>query len=467
MTLEIRLYQQEGAYTLFHQRRMILGDEMGIGKTVQAIQAMRTLHTVGELNSCLIVCPGSALYVWQGELEKWWSEFAPRFTIIEGNQARRDKYWLHPATADRKNFGICTYEVLKQDFKRGVAVMHCHLLIADEAHKFKNHKTQNFKTMKKINSVYAYLLTGTPASRGPQDIWALLNICAPRVWTSYWGFLNEYCITSQGLWGGLEIIGTKNMPQLKEKIKPYFLRRTKKEVLAELPPKTRAMLPVAMSPKQSRLYEVLREEMVVNLKEIYDRGDFQNPIIVSDVLAKITRLRQLLCCPKLIDPELEYGGALETLVDIIQDMDDRHLVIFTPFPSAYNHIIDYFAANNIGNVYTLKGGMNLKEFTRNIEEFKSKRGIMLASIEHAQGYSLETASTAYFLGYSWRPDSNYQAEDRLHRLTSVNPVNIYYLQHRGTVDDRVLEVLNTKQTNVDAFLKADAPSIKNLLEFLT
>ena len=466
MTQEIRVYQQEGAYSLFHQQRMILGDEMGIGKTVQAIQAMRTLYTVNSLNSALIVCPGSALYVWKNELEKWWPEFADRFTIVDGNQDKRDKFWHHPDTTNRRNFGICTYDVLKADYKRGVAMMHWHLVIMDEAHKFRNRKTQNFKTVKKLNSVYAFLLTGTPASKGPQDIWPLLNVVAPRVWTSYWGFLNEYCQTSQGLWGGLEIIGTKNMDQLKEKVKPYFLRRTKKEVLPELPPKTRQMLPVDMSPQQARVYEKLRDEMVVDLKELLNHQDSEDPVIVSDVLAKVTRLRQLLCCPKLLDENLGYGGALQTISDILEDMDDRHCVIFTPFPSVYNYIMEYLANKEIATVYTLKGGMSLKEFTWNIELFKSNRGIMLASIEHAQGYSLETASTAYFLGYSWNPDSNYQAEDRLHRLTSKNAVNVYYLQHRGTIDDRVLEVLNQKQTNVDAFLKSPT-GYKDLLEFLS
>jgi SNF2 family DNA or RNA helicase len=108
--------------------------------------------------------------------------------------------------------------------------------------------------------------------------------------------------------------------------------------------------------------------------------------------------------------------------------------------------------------------MTLKEFTQNIEEFKATSGVMLASVEHAQGYSLDSASIAYFLGYSWKPDSNYQAEDRLHRLTSKSAVNIYYLQHRGTIDDRVLEVLNQKQSNVDALLKTPRPS--ELLEFI-
>lgn len=436
---ELRDYQIIGAKFLARNKRAILADVMGIGKTAQALRAIEELPHI--VDSILIVCRPTSSGVWLREMAKWFQSYLDEYHFeilnLKGSPQQRQSI-LEDIERHRAqpHVVIVTYDILRAH-KGFFAKRYFDVIIADEAHRIRNRKTQIFKAVKRLDSQYFFALTGTPSSRGAQDIWTLLNIIAPRVFSSFWRFVNAFCFVNDTDYGK-EIYGTRNVENLQELLKRYFLRRTKAEVVAELPPKTRQLLDVEMESVQARAYKEMQENMIVALESTI--------AVAPTILTVLLRLRQLLVTPKLLDSNIkDYGGAFKALKDHIEDAEDAHCVVFTPFAKAIPFLEEYFFDYE---TVSFQGGMSQNQLESSLEDFKTHRKLAFCTIKYAQGFSFSSASRAYFLQYEWTPDENYQAEDRLHRLDTINSVNIYYIFHKGTVDEHLLALLDEKQRNV-------------------
>ncbi len=443
-------YQLEAIQFAVKRKRVIIGHEMGLGKTAIALKVI-TADEHGSwpgFGKILILCPKSAVYVWQTECEKW-LDVQP--TLIVGKPEERKKLW------ESTDFVLCTFDILKRDIKP--ANMHVPLrwdiIEVDEAHRIRNRKTQIFKALKKLKSAYLIFLTGTPVSKGPQDLWTMLYLIKPHIFSSYWKFVSTFCVIDETPWGQ-EIIGAKNTDNLREILRDYAIRKTKRQVLPELPEKTRQTIIIDPSPLQRKLHDTLIEDMLVELNDTL--------LTSSTILTNIIKLRQILVTPQILDPGVEKGAGLDLILEHLADRDvnDRHMVIFTPFVRALPHIVKALNAEGHHLVGTLKGGVNPEKVKDTIEQFKNLRGIIVCTIKFAQSFSLESCSTGYFLGCEWDRSGNIQAEDRLHRMTTKNPVNIYYIRHKNTIEDRVFEILNMRNRTVNAVLKDPKELIKLL-----
>lgn len=452
-------YQVTGANFLVSHKRVILADEMGLGKTIEAIDALRQLqaqsqnrfqeepHATGPALAgglqILIACPKSALYVWQSELTKWLPTVIP--TMIIGTPVAREKLW-------KAQVVLVTLDMLRIDINK--ARRDWDVIIIDEAHKIKNRKTKGFKAIKRLRSTYLWLLTGTPSSRGAQDMWAYLHLINHKLFSSYWKFVNTFCVVVNGTYG-MEILGTRNAKQLKELLTSYLIRRTKE---GRAPPKTRQKILVDIDPQILGIYQKLAGDMIAEM-------DSGGALITPTVLAKLTALRQLLVCPKLLDSSLGYGTSIATVLDIIQDYDD-HFVIISPFSSALPYFETYLNSKGYRDIVTLKGGMGPKEVKEAIDSFKAQRGIALMSLKFAQSFSLETAVHGYFIGFAWDPIMNFQAEDRINRMNSVGAATLSYLVHKDSVEEELINpTLNAKTQAVNAFLEMPKvmKALKNLM----
>lgn len=454
-------YQIEGARFLRDRQRAICADEMGLGKSLQAIIALRNSESCDD--TVLITCPKAALWVWFSELDKWWPEGFKRLHIVIGDKFDRDRVIL--TIQDSINRGLwprpiilATYDMVRieADFFKALQFG---TIIADEAHKFRNRTTKIHKVMCRLRTDNVYMLTGTPASKGPQDIWGLLHVINPKTFSSYWKFVNTFChVIDNGF--GKEIVGVRNEENLRALIRRYMIRRVKKEVAEELPDKIRQFLPVEMTAYQSKIYHDLEEDMMADLTE-------DLTVVTPLTITKLIRLRQLLICPQVLDPKgidstLEVGAGLTTIKEWLDNAESPHSVIFTPFSKPLPLIERFLHKSGYYNIGILKGGMKMEEVRDTIQEFEASKGIIICTIKFAQSFSLSTSSTAFFLGYEYNPDENYQAEDRLHRLTSKNMVNIYYLKYTDSVDEDILGILNTKQGRVNKMLR-DPQALKELL----
>lgn len=445
-----RDYQVEGAQFLYTAKRAILADEMRVGKTLQALMAWKMTGMAGP---ALIIAKPNAQSTWLTQCPMAGVQTP---LIISGTQKQRAKEWKE---VDHLSLVMVTIESLRNDLKENLTPKRWKVVIFDEAHRAINRKTRNYKTLKELDTEYLFLLTGSPMRRGFQDLWALLNICNHKQFSSYWRYLSTFGYMIRNEWGAYEVLGLKERDALQKVIKPYFLRRTRNDIKPELPPKQRILdHKLQLTKHQNKLYTELCDEMVAELSD-------SSLLIASTVLAKITRLRQLLCTPKILDKESDWGAGLEHLGELLDDTEDHHFVVYTPFTAAIPHISDYLSKHTERAIYTLQGGLRAEEVSARIQEWRGMEGVMICSLTYAEGFDLFPASWAYFLGFSWDAAvENMQAEDRLQSMQAENPVAYYYPTHTGCIDEElVLEALNLKSTEILKVYRSSPSALKRLL----
>jgi len=432
-----RPYQVEATQFAIQHGRVILGDVMGLGKTGQALLAREYFKP----RTTLVIAGRNAQLVWKRQPARWGLN-AP--TRIRGTPEKRRQLW-----AGDLSYVTCTIETLRRDFALVPKVWD--LIIVDEAHKLANRKAGNYKALKALRSRWMLLLTGSPFRKAIWNIWALLNILDPRTWSSYWSFINRFCHVQRGVFG-MEIIGIKDMKGLRLALSNYLIRRSKKQVRPDMPPKRRDYWDVELTSTQAKLYNKLVEDMILEVDSIDGASIIASPSIMVNQL----RLRQLLVTPKLLDPSFEDGAAIDELVERLAETNDHHMVIFTPFKEAIPFIEARLRSEGYNAIIKLHGGISLNQLEKRLAEFTSTQGIAICTIKFAESFDLVPATWAVFLGYEWVPDDNFQAEDRLHRGEITDPIDIWYIRHSGTVDEDQLKVLNERVKMVnDVFGRKD------------
>lgn len=456
MTLTLRPFQEEDvAFFLSHPRSGIWY-EPRLGKTVVGTTILaKTLP-----KSVLIVCPKNALYVWRDHITEWFKHWAPaaqvKTTIINTkytSPAKRQALWLTPRDADVNVF-IVTYGSLLNDYVwLETRKLSFEAQIYDEYHKyFKSRKTKSFHMASVLtrNAKRVHPLSGTPTTKGPQEFWPVLNICNRHYFSSYWKFVNAFCVTVKNQWGGLEIISPRNLDEFHRTLERFGRVRLRKDVAPQMPKIQRSLLHIEMTDEQRRLYQQLQEDDF-----IWTAGD--KLVVAASSMERILRLRQLLVCPAILDPTTGSGGAIEDLTDHLKEAptdDERHVVIFTPFRPALDYFERHLRREGFENVWQLYGGLEPEDLHSRIKAFQASKGIILCTIKYAQAFSLCPAQTAYFIGYEWDPNDNKQAEDRLIPQSGHQPILAYYYSYQSSIDDMTAYTVNIRQETISVTLKS-------------
>lgn len=451
-----RPYQIESSDFLIQHHRAVLGLPPGTGKTRILIRCIE------ELQPPRILLVGSkiALKTWKKEwlkwgLDKWYP--TPSLTIGK-NQAQREKIWNNSQVVGTTFNNLPNDLNPKKNPNTPAAKQHFSMVIADEAHKANNRKKTFHKGLKQVsrNSRYCFIATGSPGKRGPEGLWGLLSLARPKEFTSFWGFINQYCFVDKNPWGGIEILGAVNQDDMIKDLENVLYYRSKKALLPELPEKQRQKMPFELTPTTRRVYTQLKEDLLSYLEA---SGDV---IVAPNTLTLSIRLRQLLCCPAILSKDLGVGEAITSCAEYIEE-NQSHVVIFTFFKQAIPYIEQALQAKGFTDIFTITGGMDIDEMQKREDAFKKSQGIMLCTIQVAESFSLETCDTAHFIGADWDPENNYQAEDRIHRMTSDHQsIHCLYWVCENTIDDRVFEVLDEKSR----FTKALSRSSDTLREAL-
>jgi SNF2-related domain len=440
-------------------RGLYITDEFVVThNTGQALLAWRKLGMPGP---AAILGRANAQSVWLLQAPQWGVQ-TPQ--VISGTQKQRAREW---ADLDSTSLIAITPESLKSDVLRGVAPRKWGCIIYDQYQRLlinrKNDMAKFFK--QELKTDVLMLLSGSPTRKNFADLWCALNIIDPKAFPSYWRFVRTFGLVIEGPWGW-EVVGVREPDVFIRRIAKYYKRREKKDVAQWLPPKQRVLDHVLpMQPLQRKMYEELQEKMILHLSN-------DELLLVPSQLAMLTRLRQILVSPKILDPNFpEWGALLEDLGAMLEETDDHHFVVFTPFTAAIPIIVEYLQKVkkvNDGFLYTLQGGMKPQEVNEAVEQFKATKGVCICSIAYSEAFDLATAAWAYFCGFSWSVSDNLEAEDRLHRLTTQQPVTYYYPQHQGGVDlELVMPVIEGKATEIlainrsaralrDALLRAKA-----------
>lgn len=431
---DLRSYQKAGLNWLNFLHEFgwggILADDMGLGKTLQVIALISQLSEKGNTR-ILIVAPTTLIFNWKNELGK----FAPHLDYLIHHGQRYD------SAEDLRNHSVIltSYGLVINDLDL-LSKIDFDLIVADESQAIKNVSSLRYKAITKLKSKFKLALTGTPIENGISELFAQMNFVNPGFFRSFSHFTDNYLKELKN--GNPEILG-----ELKQKIQPFILRRTKEEVLTELPEKTEEYLYCEMGSAQKKIYEAYRNEYRdYLLKKFDEEGANQSKMYV---LEGLTKLRQICDSPKLIQPtdSAENSTKIDLLMEHIQEKTGSHKVlIFSQFVKMLDLVRVNLEKLSISYSY-LDGQTSLKEREHTVNRFQdeSQIRVFLISIKAGgTGLNLTAADYVYILDPWWNPAVENQAIDRCYRMGQERHVMAYRMICRDTVEEKIMELQKAK-----------------------
>lgn len=461
MNFELRPFQKEDIPFFTSNQKSCVWYEPRLGKTV--VTSWVLAQTMPK--TVLIVCPKNALFVWRDHLQAITAQLQPdklvKVSLVRGDAIDRkmiwDDYFINktPPRPVMQVF-VITWSALLRDFAYILSQRFVfEAVIGDEYQRvLKSRRNQTMEMMTDIvdNAFRFHPLSGTPAGRGkPQQFWPVLRLCSSRKFGSYWKFVEDHCDVGIDGMGHQHIIGVKRPDSFRlEVLDPWGRVRLRKEVAPQMPEVQRSLLHIDMTPQQAHAYEAIRGD-----RYFWARDEDGKLVVAATTMEEILRARQILACPAILDNSLGVGAAMHHILDLLEDSEtemDRHMVIFCPFTQALPHFEKFLKENGFNNVWTLKGGIEPEELHNKIDKFARTKGIILCSTMYAQAFSLAGPEQCFHIGYSWDPDDNKQAEDRLIPQEGKNPIISQYFSLNTTIDESLAEAVTIKQQGIDIML---------------
>ena len=449
----LRSYQRAGLGWLCFLREFglggVLADDMGLGKTVQALALLKSFRTKAKSSGkpYLVVAPRSLVYNWLDEAER----FVPGFKVIEYSGPNRES--LKETLCDQ-DLVLTTYGTLRRDIGY-LATVEFDTIILDEAQAIKNPESQTAKASRLLVGDHRLALTGTPIENHLGEL------------ASIFEFLNPGLL---GRLPALEVLASGRMPSKEELalvsqgMRPFILRRTKREVLPDLPEKTEQVLQSSLTEAQREIYDQVaasyRESLLTKVEENGVGGS------AMQVLEALLRLRQIACHPGLVNDEwADIGSAkLDQLFEQIQSVrDEGHkLIIFSQFTSLLALVRERLDAD--GRTYAYLDGQT-RDRGEVVDRFQNNDdcNLILISLKAGGvGLNLTAASYVFLLDPWWNPAVEAQAIDRAHRIGQEQKVFAYRLIARDTVEEKMLELQKSKRKIADAILDGEGQSLRDL-----
>ncbi len=439
---ELRDYQMDGFQWLARLAHWGVGgclaDDMGLGKTLQAIAVILTRAPQGPT---LIVAPTSVCMNWMSEAEK----FAPTLRPVQFDKGDRQK------TLDKLqpfDMLVCSYGLLQQeDVAQLLAQVEWQTVVLDEAQAIKNMATKRSKAAMSLQSGFKLLTTGTPIENNLGELWNLFRFINP-------GLLGSLERFNQTFANPIERNQDKQARnQLRKLIQPFILRRTKSQVLDELPSRTEVTLHVELSQDEKAFYEALRREAIAKLTDS-DAAAGQKHL---QVLAEIMRLRRACCNPRLVMPDADLDSAkLEVFRDVLEDLlnNNHKALVFSQFVDHLTILRQFLDQKKISYQY-LDGSTPAKERKKRVNAFQAGEGdVFLISLKAGgTGLNLTAADYVIHMDPWWNPAVEDQASDRAHRIGQQRPVTIYRLVAEHTIEDKIVALHHKKRDLADQLLE--------------
>lgn len=456
-TLEnvLRPYQKEGFRWLRALDAAgfggILADDMGLGKTLQIISLLLSDETRSPLPS-LVVCPTSLVLNWVCELHR----FAPSLTVMAVTGDAMLRAALLSDIGDYRVL-VTSYDLLKRDILL-YKDLRFHYHILDEAQYIKNQQTQNARAVKAIVSERRFALTGTPMENRLSELWSIFDFLMP-------GFLYSYSYFKKHFEQPIVKDGeTAPLSRLAAIIAPFLLRRLKKDVLKELPPKTEQVLTATMDEEQEKLYAACAAQVEQKIHAELAAGTFEKSRL--SVLTLLMRLRQICCDPSLCtDGYKAVSCKRQACLEVVrQACDNGHRVLlFSQFTSMLAILEKDLDRAGISHM-TLVGSTPAAERTKLVQAFNSgDTQVFLISLK-AGGTGLNLTGADVVIHYDpwWNLAAQQQATDRAHRIGQENPVQVVRLVVQNTVEEKILRLQEQKQEIADAVLSGGITSLSAL-----
>ena len=463
-SLPLYSFQKEGASFLINKKSALLADEMGVGKTVQAIAAIDFIFENNEdIKYAIIICPASLKLQWKNEIKKFLND---KYNIVIIDKKLRDKGLYN---IPLKSFVILNYEITYErkgkdkiinDVPNFLQMISKHsIIVIDEAQYIRNYKTKTAKSLKKLKAPYKFALTGTPVFNKPTDIYSISQFLSRN---KSLGPLNQYLI--KGYWG---IVGFKNLELLHDRVK-YFMLRRKKEDLLDLPEKVieNIIITDITDAERRDLYYMMTGEIKEGLSLMDINEDNAKKLNRFDILGRLILLKEYTDHPDLLkrtdsniikndNIKSQYHTKYTYFKQLISDYySDNKIVVFTQFKKMLEIMVEdlskYF------HVYQLHGGQTKEERQEQIDLFnKDKEGIFISTDAGGVGLNLQTANILinYDLPYSY--GKYLQRIDRIHRIGQKNRVVILNLIVKDvlSIENEVKKIIDKKKNWFEEILE--------------
>lgn len=424
----------------------LLADEMGLGKTLQIISLLlaRKEKMQNQLPS-LIVAPASVIYNWQAEVKK----FAPSLNValLDGTKKERERLLLD---AKKYDLLISSYQSLNRDLEAYQNLIF-DVEIIDEAQNIKNQQSVTAKTVKVIKAHHKLALTGTPIENKLSELWSIFDYLMPGFLGSYPDFRKKY---------ELPIVKEQDKEaedQLANMVIPFILRRLKKDVLRDLPDKDEEIVPVKMNKKQADLYNMQTQKIIAQLNgqgdEDFKRSRFQ-------ILAQITKLREICCDPHLLYEN--YHGKSNKLIATIEliknNLANGHkILLFSQFTAMLDILHENLARLRLP-LFTITGSTPKTKRQEQVQKFNqmAQPGVFLISLKAGgTGINLTGADVVIHYDPWWNLAAEKQATDRAHRIGQKHSVKIYKMVTEDSIEERIIALQQKKAELADIILQND------------
>jgi SNF2 family DNA or RNA helicase len=503
-------FQVPGRDFLVKARNALMGDEMGVGKSLQTLAAIRVADMIGDAYPVLIVCPNSLKRNWEREIKRWLPEANP--FVIQGSAAKRRVQITEAAEADNAII-IVNIEAMKlhsrlssygstrlkrcmecetktqpgtPDLKESACEVHekelnripFKVTVCDESHRIKDPNSMQTRAIWNVfhgpTVEYRWALTGTPVANHPGDLWSIMHAIAPEVYPAKSAFIDRYARIEYNPFGGMSIVGLnhEHKEEFFKILDPHFRRMIKADVLKQLPDKVFMRRDVEMSPKQAKAYKDIAEQLVTVLED-------GTVLVANGNLAGATRLLQFASAYCEVDqgetPEdpatwnvqltdTPKSSKIDELMSIIEDDPGKPMVI----AAEHRQLIDLAAARmtDAGIPFArVTGGVSADERDAAVQAFQDGKidYILFTYKAGGVGLNLTRADTMVRLQRSWSMVDCLQGEDRIHRVGSEqhDVITIIDLVASGTIEEAQLDRLSDKMRKMQEITR-DIVKLKRL-----
>ena len=403
----------------------ILADDMGLGKTLQVLAFLQGIRNGGEEGTALIACPASVVATWGSESQRWVPQM--RVGLLTGGAAERAAMIRRAADFDLL---VTSYDSLRNDIESHEKNFY-RACVLDEAQYIKNRETKLKKSVDRLNARTRLALSGTPVENRLSELYSIFEFIMPGYLGSYTDFRRrfELPISESG-----DETARETLTKL---VHPFILRRMKRDVLSELPPKTETNCYIQMGQEQRKLYIAYANEVKKKLESALPQDKLS-------LLAMLTRLRQICCDPALVYENYEQDSCkLDECVRMVGELieNEHRVLIFSQFTSMLARIGDALESQGI-RAFTLQGDTPLEERVRLVNRFNAgENSVFLISLKAGgTGINLTGADTVIHFDPWWNIAAQNQATDRCYRIGQERPVQVYKLIASDTIEENIVKL---------------------------
>jgi superfamily II DNA or RNA helicase len=445
---ELRPYQLDGIAFAAGAGRAVLADDMGLGKTIQGIGVAELLARHASVSKVLVICPASLKSQWRIEIKRFCQRSC---RLVLGSAKERPAQY-----AGDQFFTICNYEQVLRDLL-AIEQVAWDLIILDEGQRIKNWEAKTSRVVKALKSPFALVLSGTPLENRLDDLFSVVEFIDDRRLGAAFRFFNRHRVVDERG----KLLGYQNLDQLREKLKPILLRRTRQTVIKELPPRTTEVIRIAPTEEQYNMQAGYRQtiQTIINKKYLseMDLLRLQKALLMCRMSADSTFLVDKQ--PPGYSSKLEELGRL---LDQLKAEQERKIVLFSEWTTMLNLIEPLLEARKM-NYVRLDGSVPQKKRQALIHQFQNDPDCMLFITTNAgaTGLNLQAANTVINVDLPWNPAVLEQRIGRAHRMGQKQPVQVFLLVTTETLEESLLATLSAKHELSLAVLdpQADATQV--------